>query len=374
MSVLIVDDDPTLARCLARSLEHAGYETIVAGSGISGLDALARNDIGVVISDQAMPGMDGLTFLVEARRMKPEVVRIMLTAHGGFEHARDAINRSQIFGYLTKPCSLTDLRDMVADAFSRFDRERENRFLREEWERRNRRFERLVSELRHTIEAQSQEIEDMFREGVMTLALVAEARDDVTGNHVRRIARLVRALCAELAMDREQVERVAYSSMMHDVGKIHIPDAILKKPGPLQPREWRIMKSHTVAGERLLGAPRFEVARRIARSHHERWDGSGYPDGLRGSAIPLEARIVAVGDVFDALTHDRPYKPAWPVHKALEEMAAQTEKAFDPDVLRAFIRLVDSGFVRARDRHDGQASARVPGAGSPSPPDRPAPT
>ncbi len=341
--VLIVDDDPTLARYLARSLEHAGYRTITAGSGVAGLDVLARHDVGVVISDQAMPGMDGITFLVEARRLKPETVRIMLTAHGGFDHAREAINRSQIFGYLTKPCALDEVREMVSRAFERFEREMKNRSLRLEMEARNRRFEQLIANLRATIRAKNEEIHQMFREGVMTLALVAEARDDVTGDHVRRIACLVKSLCLEMALDHETAERTAYSSMMHDVGKIHIPDAVLKKPGPLSPTEWRVMKSHTVAGARILAARRFEMARQIARHHHERWDGSGYPDGLRAGDIPFEARIVTVADVFDALTHDRPYKPAWSVDRALETMRGQMEEAFDPDILRLFMDLVTSG-------------------------------
>ncbi len=342
-SVLVVDDDPTLARYLSRSLEHMGFPTIVATSGFQGLDALARNHVGVVISDQAMPGMDGLAFLNEARRMKPEVVRIMLTAHGGFQHAREAINQAHIFGYLTKPCSLDELRRTVSEAFSHFRQEMENRALRDQWNRSNRRYERLISELRGTIEAKNQEIEGMFREGVMTVALIAEAKDDVTGNHVRRMAQLVRRLSESLAIEPSRTDLIAYSSMLHDVGKIHIPDAILKKPGRLTPKEWRIMKSHTVTGAHILSARRFETARRIARSHHERWDGTGYPDGIQGEAIPLEARIVAVADVFDALTHDRPYKRAWPVERALEELSSQIEGAFDPEIARTFINLVESG-------------------------------
>ena len=126
------------------------------------------------------------------------------------------------------------------------------------------------------------------------------------------------------------------------MGKIHVPDCILKKPGPLTDEEWDIMRQHTVYGERILvDRPIYGIARQIARSHHERWDGKGYPDGLKGRAIPIAARIVAVADVFDALTHERPYKAAWPVAQAVEEIRNQSGAAFDPQVVRAFLASIE---------------------------------
>ena len=146
-------------------------------------------------------------------------------------------------------------------------------------------------------------------------------------------------ICLGLRLSMEESDLISFSSVMHDVGKIHIPDSILNKPGSLSDDEWKIMKTHTTAGERILGSkPFYETARRIARSHHERWDGNGYPDGLKGDSIPLEARIVTVADVYDALTNERPYKKAWPVEDALAEMEDLSGKLFDPEILKVFLR------------------------------------
>jgi HD-GYP domain-containing protein (c-di-GMP phosphodiesterase class II) len=176
------------------------------------------------------------------------------------------------------------------------------------------------------------------------LALAAEAKDDSTGDHVRRIEKLTKAICLQLGITEENAGQIAFFSMMHDVGKIHIPDSILKKPGPLiKGKEWQIMKSHTIAGEKILGnKPFYKIARQIARSHHEWFDGQGYPDGLKGEAIPLSARIVTVADVFDALTHKRSYKPAWSKSKTLEEMQRFSGRQFDPVVMEAFFQIIDN--------------------------------
>jgi putative two-component system response regulator len=141
-------------------------------------------------------------------------------------------------------------------------------------------------------------------------------------------------------MSSEESEQISFFSIMHDVGKIHIPDSILQKPGPLTAEEWEVMQTHCIAGEKILGnKPFYQTAREIARSHHERWDGNGYPDGLKGESISLAARIVNVADVFDALTNERPYKSAWPVKEALAEMKTLSGKAFDPKILNVFIGL-----------------------------------
>ena len=172
------------------------------------------------------------------------------------------------------------------------------------------------------------------------LAMGAEAKDDDTGEHILRIQDLTSKICSGLGMSLEESEQISFFSIMHDVGKIHIPDRILQKPGPLNPQEWQVMQTHCLAGEKILGTkPFYQTAREIARSHHERWNGSGYPDGLKGAAIPIAARIVTVADVFDALTHKRPYKPAWPVAAALAEMQTLSAKSFDPDILHVFMQI-----------------------------------
>jgi putative two-component system response regulator len=175
---------------------------------------------------------------------------------------------------------------------------------------------------------------------IRRLALAAEYRDDDTFEHTERVGALAAAVAEELGLDVEDIEVLRLAAPLHDVGKIGIPDAILLKPGKLTPEEYDVMKTHTVLGARLLtgsGAPVLELGCRIAETHHERWDGNGYPNALGGEEIPLAGRIVAVADVFDALTHERPYKDAWPEEDALAEIAQGAGGQFDPLVVAAFL-------------------------------------
>ncbi len=184
-------------------------------------------------------------------------------------------------------------------------------------------------------------------DAIFSLAVAAEAKDDDTGDHVRRIQYYSSALARKIGMSDEEVEIISISSIMHDVGKISVPDSILRKPGKLTDEEFDIMKNHTHHGMKILPAkPFFKTARDIARNHHEKWDGSGYPDGLAGEGIPLAARVVAVADVFDALTSRRPYKEPWPFQKATDELIKCKGKHFDPSLVDAWVSLTEEGVIR----------------------------
>jgi hypothetical protein len=179
------------------------------------------------------------------------------------------------------------------------------------------------------------------REAVMILARAAEAKDHVTGDHVVRVGDLSAELGLRTGLSAVEADDLRFAGMLHDVGKLHLPDQILTKRGPLSPAEWELVKMHTIWGERILGTTDgFELARRIARWHHENFDGSGYPDGLRGERIPLAARIVRLADVFDALRNERPYKEAWNLDRALDELHRGAGSLFDPELTRAFISLL----------------------------------
>jgi putative nucleotidyltransferase with HDIG domain/PAS domain S-box-containing protein len=202
--------------------------------------------------------------------------------------------------------------------------------------------------LEQRVRARTAELHDANMEAIYMLAVACEARDDDTGAHVRRMQKISEALALELGLEAAEAERIGYSAILHDVGKMHVPDSVLKKPGPLTDEEWVRMRAHTTVGERILSSkPFFEIARRIARSHHENWNGSGYPDKLRGTDIPLAARIVHVADVFDALIQPRVYKPAWPIAKAREHLEAHAGLHFDPDVIDAFRHWSDNGRMAA---------------------------
>jgi putative nucleotidyltransferase with HDIG domain len=196
----------------------------------------------------------------------------------------------------------------------------------------------------HDLEAKvrerTAELEAAHLDTIFMLALASEAKDEDTGLHLRRIERSSRLLAMELGLAPRQAEALGRAAVLHDVGKMHVPDRILKKPGPLTDDERDVMREHTVAGERiLLDRPFFSTARRIARSHHENWDGTGYPDRLQRDAIPLEARIVHLVDVYDALTSVRVYKPAWNAEEALRHIKSSAGTHFDPSVVRAFLHV-----------------------------------
>lgn len=211
-----------------------------------------------------------------------------------------------------------------------------------------------VALLRNELEASYAQLEQASRQSLVRLADAAEARDPHTGGHLRRIELYSVALAKELGLPDADAKAIGLASTIHDLGKLGLPDSVLLKPGKLSPDDWDKMRTHPEHGERLIGdSPMFEIERVVARSHHERWDGSGYPDGLRGEQIPLPARIVAVADAFDALTTQRPYKPAWPLSEALEEIARMKGVLFCPTVVGALETLAGRGELEALYRSAG---------------------
>jgi putative nucleotidyltransferase with HDIG domain len=201
---------------------------------------------------------------------------------------------------------------------------------------------RLAGRRARALQRQVRTIRAAEKDAVLILARAAEAKDEDTGEHVARVGQLTAALGERIGMSAAEVEDIRYAAMLHDVGKLHVPDHILLKPGPLLPDEWDLMRQHTVWGAKIMGSSSaFETARAIARSHHEDWDGAGYPDGLRREAIPLSARIVRLADVFDALRSDRPYKPAWEFERCIAEIKDNAGRQFDPDLVPIFISIVE---------------------------------
>jgi PAS domain S-box-containing protein len=194
--------------------------------------------------------------------------------------------------------------------------------------------------LEQRVRERTAELHEANMDAIYMLAVASESKDEDTGAHVRRLQEYTRALARELGFNPREAERVGYSAILHDVGKIHVPDQILKKPGPLTDEERRVIQEHTLAGEHILSVkPFFNTARKIARHHHENWDGSGYPDRAAGNDIPLEARIVHLADVYDALTTPRIYKRAWDGYSAAAVIEESAGRMFDPEVVKAFTSL-----------------------------------
>lgn len=198
------------------------------------------------------------------------------------------------------------------------------------------------AKLEEKVRERTRELHEANLDAIYMLAVASEAKDADTGAHVRRIQRHARELAQAIGHSEDEVEQIGYSAILHDVGKMQVPDAILKKPGPLTDEERREMQQHTVAGAHILSArPFFTLARQIARSHHENWDGSGYPEGLRGDAIPLVARIVHLVDVYDAVRAERVYKPRWSRKRARQHLVESAGTLFEPRLVEAFVRLLD---------------------------------
>lgn len=343
-TLLIVDDEPQVINSIVRTLRRENISIVTAVSGAQAMEIIKSQPIGVVLSDQNMPAMDGISFLERVRSYDDQIVRLLLTGYASVDSAIDAINRTQIFEFLTKPWDSDNLKSAIRRAFKHHSLTLENKKLQRITHDQNRKLRQLNASLEKRVAQRTEQLATAVREGILMLSLAAEARDDDTGNHVKRIQYLTEATCLKLDLPKNDAKRIGFFSMMHDVGKIHIPDKILKKKGRLDENEMAIMRNHTIAGEKILGdSSYYAIARQIARSHHEWIDGSGYPDGLKGIQIPLPARIVSVVDVFDALTHKRAYKEAWSIDDALNEIMKLAGKQFDRDIVNAFIDLASHG-------------------------------
>ena len=328
--ILIVDDQEANIRLLERAFQQAGYNSIITTTDPrQALPLVLTQHPDIVLLDLHMPHIDGFGVLEQLRPRlegKTYLPILVLTADATPQAKQQALTLGAR-DFLTKPFDYQEVLLRVNNLL-------ETRLLHKVLKNQNSVLEERVRERTHDFEEAQLEIMDR-------LALAAEYRDDDTGRHAQRVG-LTASLIAELlGLPGDEVAFMRRAAPLHDVGKIGIHDDILLKPGKLTTEEFDEMKTHTMVGARILSGSRFRVlqmAEDIALTHHERWNGTGYY-GLIGDAIPIAGRIVAVADVFDALTHDRPYKPAWPEDEALEEIRAGREKHFDPEVVDVFIDL-----------------------------------
>lgn len=318
-----MDDEPRLRRVLVRLLEGDGFTCREAGSGVEALRLMEAEAVPLVISDLRMPEMDGVTLLKELVKRWPGTAVIMVTAVAEVESAVACLKQGAL-DYVAKPFHLDEVRARVGQAIEKRRLVLENREYQHHLEER--------------VTAQARRIEEVMLEGVHALVESLEAKDAYTRGHSVRVASYAVSIARALGLDENAVDNIALGSELHDIGKIGVPDAVMLKPSKLTDDEYRQIMEHTVIGHRILGpllrdAP---MALAVVRSHHERLDGSGLPDGLKGDAIAPAARVVSVADAFDAMTSARPYRPGLPVSRALEELAKHTGSQFDPSVVVAF--------------------------------------
>jgi putative two-component system response regulator len=338
-TVLVVDDEAPLRRALVRMLRGAGYECLDAPDARAARSVLERHAVDLVLSDVNMPGEDGFSLLRWVAAHRPGLGVILVT---GVADVRAAIPAAEhgALGYVLKPFETSEILVNVATALTRCARERassdEVRLLRKDSEERTGLLEEAVAKLA----VSERTVAALHEETVLRLATVAEWRDPHTGAHLQSMSRLSMQLAQALGLPGEQVDMVRVASLLHDLGKVAVPDAILLKPGPLTVEERAVMQEHSATGAAMLRGSDLEILQlgaRIALTHHERWDGTGYPQGLAGTDIPLEARIVSIADVFDALSSERPYKPAWSRDRVVATLVAGRGTQFDPELLDVFL-------------------------------------
>jgi putative two-component system response regulator len=329
--ILIVDDDPANVDVLRRLLDRAGFSRVESTNDPrDAADLYVRFRPDLILLDLHMPHLDGLAVMDELNQIAEAsyLPILMLTGDKTQGARQEALSRGAK-DFLNKPFQAEEVLLRIGTLL-------ETRFLYLEIQSQNHILEAKVRDRTRELEAAQIEI-------IERLALAAEFRDDNTGQHTERVGQMAALIAKQAGLPDSQVSLIRRAAPLHDVGKIGIPDAILLKLGKLTSDEFALVKTHTTIGARILSGSRFPILRlaeEIAFNHHERWDGEGYAN-ISGDAIPLAGRIVAVADVFDALTQQRPYKAAWPVGEAMAEIEQQRGRQFDPTLVDAFLRIVE---------------------------------
>lgn len=303
--VLFVDDERNILSSLERLFMDAPLSVMTATNASDALNILTCNTISVVVSDNLMPEMTGIEFFQRAKHTSPESIRILMTAHADLRSAIDAINKGEVYKFLTKPWDDGELKDIVFEAVRRH---------------------KLILSLKRADEAT-----------LLSLAQTIELKDPYTRGHCDRVAQYALMIAGALELSEEEQEYIKYGSWLHDCGKIGVPESILNHQGPLSAEQFEIVKNHSRWGAdvvRLAKLPAIVV--NVILHHHERYNGKGYPFGLKGDDIPLEARIVAVADAYDALTSDRPYRKRISAKEALAILQDAKGSAFDPEIVDIF--------------------------------------
>lgn len=311
-TVLFVDDEENILNSLRRLFQKSDLRILTAQSAEDALEVLRREEVAVLVSDQLMPGMKGDELLSRSRTVSPDTIRIMMTGHGDLPTALQAINSGEVFRFLLKPWENQVLRGIIDEALARHN---------------------LLHGLRNAEEST-----------LLGLAQTIELKDPYTRGHCERVAGFAQVLGRHLELPEKLLRHIKFGSWLHDCGKIGVPESILNFRGPLTPTELATMRNHPRWGAEVAVQAQLpaEVVN-VILYHHERYDGTGYPHGLAGEDIPLEARIVSIADVFDAICTDRPYAEGKSSDEALAILENLAGHGLDPGLTRDFCRLVERG-------------------------------
>ena len=327
--VLIVDDDVLLAQGLAEGLEEMGFACQVAYEGGKALRMLHQYHPAAMVIDIRMPGVDGIQVLQQARACDPNIAAVMLTALDYRRLAVEAL-KSGASDYLVKPVRLGELSTSLNRALER------RRLIQ-----KNRDYQ---ADLEHKVASRAKELEEAHRATLAALVAALDLREGLAPSHSQRVTQYALAIAQRMGLDEAHLEAIRLGGPLHDVGKIGIPDAILRKPGPLTHEEMAEIKRHPQLGYQIVAKMEYLVpALPLVLHHHECWDGTGYPDGLQGDQIPLPARVFAVVDAYDAMTSDRVYRQAISKQEAIAELEAGAGSQFDPAIVVVMLEVLGEG-------------------------------
>ncbi len=305
-TVLLVDDEEGVLNSIERLFAKTGMNIIKATNGEDALEFVRKENISVVVSDNLMPGMKGLELLSKVRVISPDVVRILMTAHSDFSTAVDAINNCEVFRFITKPWDNRELINIIEEGINRY---------------------KLIMSLKKADEST-----------LLSLAQTIELKDKYTRGHCDRVAAYALRIAERLNLSEDTKKDIRYGCWLHDCGKIGVPEHILNKKGRLNEEEFEVIKKHPVWGADVAKQAQLsQTIINIILNHHEKYDGAGYPAGLKGTDIPIEARIVAVADCFDAITSERPYGETQSFAKGMEIILSLKNSAFDSEIVDIFI-------------------------------------
>ncbi|MGA2612803.1 MAG: HD domain-containing phosphohydrolase [Spirochaetia bacterium] len=336
--VLIVDDDPAIRKVLGIGLRGAGFEIYEAAAASEVLEVLrdSRFDPDCVMMDIRMPGMPGTELLTIVKKEHPLVPVIMLTALSELEIAVNSM-KAGAFDYLSKPVRKTEVEQTVRKAIRFRKMQLENERLQRENQEYQRTLERKVEERTAQLAEAFRKLQQANIETVKVLAETIEAKDPYTRGHCSRVRLLSTRIASAMGIVKAEIDVLEYGALLHDIGKIGIPERLLNKNGRLEEEEYNVFKSHPALGASILNAVEFfRPCLPIVHHHHEWFNGQGYPDHLAGEQIDLKARIVSVADAFDAMTSSRPYRPATSTDRACEELRRGSGTQFDPRIVEAF--------------------------------------
>ena len=350
-TVLFVDDEVNILKALQRLLRNEPIDVLTANSPAEAFELIDRVGPQVIVSDQRMPEMSGVDFLSAVRDRHSDVVRMMLTGYTDMTIAVEAINKGEIYRLITKPWNDEELKATLRQAFDHYDLKAEikrlNSVTREQnfkLQDMNKNLEEKVRERTKQLDGKNTELKTAYIQTIRALAEAIDAKDAYTRGHSERVAVYASRIARELNLRKELIERVYFAGLLHDVGKIGIPDAIITKPDRLNEAEYEEIKRHPEIGAKILEPVEFlRSVVPCVRHHHEWYDGCqhGYPDRLAGDQIPLPSRVIVVADTVEAMTSDRPYRKALPIDVVVKEMHKYSGTQFDPVVVEAFLRLLE---------------------------------